>query len=69
MKVGTIIKCKHDAEGIKKARKILSDFGIVSYEEHNYKEYIGIEFLLENESVDKLLSSKYIGDDGFIKTG
>ena len=67
--MGIIIKCGHDAEEIKKARRILSDFGIVSYEEHNYKEYIGIEILIENGNLSNFLSSEYFGNDGFIKTG
>ena len=66
--MGIIIKCEHDAEEIKKARRILCDFGIISYEEHNYEEYIGIEVLVEDEGLNNFLSSKYFGNDGFIKT-
>ncbi len=65
--MGIIIRCKHGAKEIKRARKILHDFGIVSYEEHNYEEYIGIEIFLENKNLSNFLSSKYY-IDGFIKT-
>ena len=66
--MGIIIKCEHDAEKIKKAREILRSFGIINYEEHNYKEYIGIEILVENGKLSRFFSSKYFNDDGFIKT-
>ena len=66
--MGIIIKCRHGAEKIIEARRILLDFDITSYAEHNYEEYTGIEILFEDEKLDNFLSSEYYDTNGFIKT-